>query len=97
MLQKNKVVVVNLPEEYEDYPEYTQDQLYELLNERCVLILILFLTSLERNLSSLVEVTSDSVTLKASWEGPGEYDVLLDGSSVLPITKIFKTLLITLM
>lgn len=79
VLQKNKVVVVNLPEEYEDHPEYTQDQLYELFKRKMRIDTnIIFNFVREECKLSLVEVTSNSVTLKASWEGPGEYEILLD-------------------
>jgi len=79
-IQKNKVVVVNLPEEYETSSNYTQDQLYALFKRKMrVDTNIVFNFVREESKLSLVEVTNDSVEFKASWEGPGLHEVLVDG------------------
>ena len=81
IVQRNNVVVLNLPEDFKTNTFYTEKQLYELFKRKLKIDTNLVINySIDEARLTLKQVTDTSVVFESTWEGRGDYLVKISES-----------------
>lgn len=76
-LQKNNIVVLELPAEYETSPEYSEKELYNLFKTKLKSSTNLLLDYyFDEPQLKITNYKKDEAEIECSWEGPGIYELL---------------------
>lgn len=76
-LQKNNIVIVDLPSYYENHPDYSEEELYSLFKMKLKSTTNLVFNYIDDEPKlEIVSYKKDTAAINCSWEGPGTYTLL---------------------
>lgn len=81
-LQKNNIVIVDLPSKYETHPDYTEAELYSLFKMKLKSTTnVIFNYQDDEPKLKIKSYLKSTPIITCSWEGPGVYKLLKKGSN----------------